>query len=883
MSLFGKREEKTAPAASPEQPVPQQPMTAAPRAQRSASVMNPQQLSRTLEARRLAETKLANVEESLDRLRRQQEWLRRYNEVQLTLGQEKVRLYELNKQMSSLIDDENALRRFESFEAVQPTFLRLRLLERAAAQNRRNRQSLEQEAKDQIEAWGIQQKVQQQASERRQQAETLCYQTNERVFQGLELRAANNTLECEIAHLRQRVEQAVEQQNSLEGSMREHTSNVEQISHRIDALRAERQGIEMHEHMLEHGEAVLLRLERLQEIELSQEELRQRQAEAGRKQDEENELLRRLFSEFRDVTADIDSANEEINRQRVSIQGQTTGKLLERAMSLKRRLQMLTSAQSLWNRISIGYTLIEEHTQTLHDLSLHIEHTEASIRTLEAESARLQRLCHEKEYTYMLSKSQNVIQLRSDLREGVSCSVCGATHHPYHSDSMLEQSKLIGEFKSDYEHLAVEAKNQQETLMRLRLELAECLGRRQVEEGLLSTLRQRQSEDVREWRVYSSLDRTFLECSPTTNLEARQAMLRQLIENTARDADTAQKDLERFNFHRDSINELTEKLQRLEQRKNELGTRLNEVNTGCQVMAGQVDRIQQQLDAANRHYSQAYSALDKLITIPEWLNAWKASREGVKGRVQQLLARWTEVNRQIADAQLQLSAQEFVLQNEKELHQQVHVMIDALNSRMETCRSSIDENRNTFERVVGQTEAKMLFAQAYAEKENTFQAEEAERKTTQAMQNEVEHIRGREENYAQMDEQIAADLARERSVLDHWIHNFNLHNPPVQYAELEDVFSEGKDWNALREQLRRVHLDFALCQARVDGLNSRLVALQAEGGRNHVNEDEMQASIISQREDLEEKRTEIMLQIARFTIALEEHEKATKTPSEPLA
>jgi hypothetical protein len=50
-----------------------------------------------------------------------------------------------------------------------------------------------------------------------------------------------------------------------------------------------------------------------------------------------------------------------------------------------------------------------------------------------------------------------------------------------------------------------------------------------------------------------------------------------------------------------------------------------------------------------------------------------------------------------------------------------------------------------------------------------------------------------------------------------------------------------------------------------------------------VNEDEMQASIISQREDLEEKRTEIMLQIARFTIALEEHEKATKTPSEPLA
>ena len=452
---------------------------------------------------------------------RQQEWLRRYNEVQLTLGQEKVRLYELNKQMSSLIDDENALRRFESFEAVQPTFLRMRLLERAAAQNRRNRQSLEQEAKDQIEAWGIQQKVQQQASERRQQAETLCYQTNERVFQGLELRAANNTLECEIAHLRQRVEQAVEQQNSLEGSMREHTSNVEQISHRIDALRAERQGIEMHEHMLEHGEAVLLRLERLQEIELSQEELRQRQAEAGRKQDEENELLRRLFSEFRDVTADIDSANEEINRQRVSIQGQTTGKLLERAMSLKSRSQMLLSAQSLWNRISTGYNLIEEKSQALNAVRLHIAQTEATIKELEAAVTRQERLCHEKEYTFMLSKSQNVIQLRSDLREGTGCPVCGAIHHPYHSDTMLEQSKLINEFKTDYELLDTETRSKKRMLDELRLDLAESKGKQLAEDENLASVRRRQAEDVREWRIFTSLDQSFQESKRPQTMPTR--------------------------------------------------------------------------------------------------------------------------------------------------------------------------------------------------------------------------------------------------------------------------------------------------------------------------------------------------------------------------
>ena len=74
-------------------------------------------------------------------------------------------------------------------------------------------------------------------------------------------------------------------------------------------------------------------------------------------------------------------------------------------------------------RMWIVMLQIEHLTKTygekkaVNDLSLHIEHTEASIRTLEAESARLQRLCHEKEYTYMLSKSQNVIQLRTDKIE----------------------------------------------------------------------------------------------------------------------------------------------------------------------------------------------------------------------------------------------------------------------------------------------------------------------------------------------------------------------------------------------------------------------------------------------------------------------------------
>ena len=543
-------------------------------------------------------------------------------------------------------------------------------------------------------------------------------------------------------------------------------------------------------------------------------------------------------------------------------------------MQLKSLKQMLISAQSLWHQISVGYNSIEEKTRTLNELRLHIDQTERNIKEMELEVGKLSRLCHEKEHTYLLSKGQNIIQLRADLKEGVSCSVCGATHHPYHSDTMLEQSKLIGEFKTDYELLSAELRGKQKLLDEMRLDLAESKGRQFSEESSLNAIRLRQNDDVKEWSIYSSLDSSFKDCSPSTNLNARMALIRHMIESTGTDAEEAQKELDTFNYHMSQIAKLSEKLQALEQQKKDLSTRLNEVNTGCQVMVGQVERVTAMIDNESIRYSEVYHHLEECITIKDWKDIWDNNHESLRERIITLKTTWDNVNQQIQKEQQELAilkTQHEAIQAQQKSFRYYQEMV---RNRTDDRRNQIDENNKTINQTTGEYGPKQLYNQIYQQLTEARQAEETEQEKTQKMLHDIDYLRGRNEFHIMFGKELSNELSQERSRLDLWIRNFNMHHPPVQYTELEEVFSEEKDWEATRSRIQTVLRDTALCQARVDDLNSRLLSLQSDGNYHNADNEALQESLASQQENLESKHREIMMQIARYSVALEDHEKA---------
>ena len=843
----------------------------------ASSLLSPQKMARIQDARRLAETKLRNIESSLQRIHDQQEWLHRFNEKKHELTEHRNRLYEVNKQLAMLANEEKELERFETFETIQGLFQRMSLLEKQSRTNKQAQSTLVREVEETQRQVTDYQKIQTQLADDHSDAAKQMALVLDQIDEANRILGARTILELDERSANRMFESIGQQKLILTKEIEEQETELASLRDLLAQQSIQRQTMEPHQQLMEHGEKVLTLLDRLAEMKEELAQLSRTQESELRRQREENDMLNRVFSDYQNVESDMKSLNAELHLHRQNNLGRSSYSLQERAMQLKSRRQMLIAAQSLWNRISSGYQLIEEKTQLVNRLRLSIDNLKLNIENLEAKVVPMRQLCHEKEYTLTLSKSQNVIQLRGDLKEGVSCTVCGATHHPYHSDTMLEQSKLINDLRIDHELLSAELAAKEEQLRQLQFDHVAELSRRNVEEEALSRLRQRQMEDVKEWAVFSRLDRTFEECSSGTNLEARTALLRQLIENTAYDADDAQKELDDYNFNQTRINEISEELARKEQHKNDLTVRLNEVNTSCQVLARQVEQTRQMRSNLQEDYTQLYERLTNLITINDWYTEWQDSHEGLQLRIEKMMDTWKHLNEDI----LRMKQAEEVLQTHLEEKRNTCAYLDSLNLIVrednERRRSILKEGEKTYESMLGQQEVKDYFSTNHQLLLQARKKEKEHLEATHEAQIRLSGLQGRLQELTTQGHTFDAEAVSERSQLDIWMRKFNANHSPVQYAELERAFATEKDWNATREKVRSVRIEAMLEQARVDALRSTIVALQAEGMRpsNSENEDVLE-SLVAQQKQLEKQRQDILMQLAEQRIALNTHEECTE-------
>ena len=612
-------------------------------------VLDPNELKRIQDSIRLYKTKLTNITQTLNGLQAQKEWLHKFKELNATLEKYRQAFFESNKNYSAHLKEIKELERFETFEAVQGNYQRIKAKENVLQFIRKGSTWHAEKLMEALSADKENQKMAETENKKYQEAWHNLQQIQKTLAEGYRLQAALRFHEADLKELsdyKERIEQALSTvQKQGKETAEELKKNKEQATQQQQQL----QNLESQQYMLERGEAIQTRLNFLQSRKKRKEQLQAVLERTLRKQHEQDEKLNKLFLSSQGIDAQINTLQSELQVHQKSIVGMNSYNLQQRAMDLKSKKEMLTNATRLWKQIAEGYNRVDEKSQEIMRMRHHNDALKAQIAKLEPETAGLQRQCEELKYAYTLSKSQDVMQLRKDLQEGVSCSVCGATHHPYHSDTLLEQSKLIGEIKIEFEQAATELKHKQSLLDELRREQAVEEGRIEMCHQALETYKQILQDHVAHWEDFVALDRSFKDCSASTNFEGRRIMLQQLMEKTGVDAEDAQKELDTFNYHQSNINALNEKIALKEQEKDEIAVRLNEVNTGCQVVAYRVEQLQQSLSRTNGQYSELFEEIDKMMAISNWYKVWTENPENLRIYIQQQMERWFSLKKDMAE------------------------------------------------------------------------------------------------------------------------------------------------------------------------------------------------------------------------------------------
>lgn len=817
----------------------------------------------------LAETKLRHVEHNLEEVRKQMQWQRTWEEVRIMQEEEKQRLFALNKVYASISREKEDLNRYEAFEHMQGCYQRVTVLEAESKHNKQDLSTLEHDVE-------LQQQVVTQSKKNAQRTQEQLHAANlqlrdhiDNIFMAARLEGETKKAEEVLAIFNADNEQLIHHEASIQAEENELANEIALQKEELERHLTGRQNMEIHRRMMEQGDEVLARLYYLNEDHHLIQDLKRQQADTASKQNMENTLLERAYCEYQKVASEIETINNELYTHHNQTRGLDRLELENHFQELKNRRHLLSSAQVLWKRICKDFQFFDNRVRKHNEHRLQIEQLERTIQELSAEAARLTRLSNEKEHTYMLSKNQNIIQLRFGLQEGSACSVCGAIHHPYHSDTMLEQSKLISDFKTDFEQISAEAKAKEQLLLELRLQMAELKGVYAAEAQELKNLEDQTAGDMQEWTNYECLDASFNDCKPSVNQEARHARLRQLIDVVERDLETAQKALDTYNFHQEQISQLSAKLQQIELSKNELNLRLSELNTGCQVMAGRVEKLQQQIDYATQRYTSTYECLEHLITIPSWFSKWQENHEAIFSQIQQLLDVWRSINHQIDSETKTLK----ILEAKHEILTRLMTYARNDNARqnenIEKMQDSLLNIQKEHEHYSPGCSAQDFYRKLGDRVDEAHKALEKSREETIAEEIKLEHLNGRNDFYLHYNQQLDARLAEQRSTLDYFISNYNAQHAPIQYAVLEQIFQDGKDWNESRQRIQEVILQRTLSQQNMDRLNSRVLALQSEGGHSLVNDENTQNTIVDQYETLKEKHRQILLEIARINILLE--------------
>ncbi len=538
------------------------------------------------------------------------------------------------------------------------------------------------------------------------------------------------------------------------------------------------------------------------------------------------------------------------------------------------RLAALKSAKNLWLRLTKDYEQIEQMRAKVNASRITIEQLSADLQVAQRAILVATDNYNKANDNYTFHSSQNIEAMRKNLKEGSPCPVCGGTHHPYHTESARELGKIFEDIERNYKEAVEVLEEAKEKSRTLRANLASVQGKYEEEQRNFEALKQQLLFEEEEWKQYEALDITFHECSSAVNANLRLITIEQLLNNTDNNLQQQQVELSAYNENQESINRLNKIIRELSEKLAEQSRQISEVEAQLKISISKQRDAKIQIDLSDRRLKEIYMDLDSLILDSSWVTRWRKNPEQYMASLQDLFNQWIRASKSLDEYSQKLELAESIIRNQENELQLAVSAENAAREYRDATRELLRIKQDELTALFGlqtpeEVEQSLLdiISQASTQQQATkFQLDAAKAKLDEATGTK----RKLEQDYLHFQQLYTQQSAK----LDCWMAAYNRDHSPLRFAELEEIFADTRDWNALRRTILQCREQLTVAQNTRNLAEQNLARIRQDNMRPDSSKGETRESLKSLLLDTNERIAENSERLGQTKALIERHDKA---------
>ncbi len=548
-----------------------------------------------------------------------------------------------------------------------------------------------------------------------------------------------------------------------------------------------------------------------------------------KRQETLNTELETLKNALEKIESEIDAflqKKETLEKNRTQLQNSILGvdnnmlqKSYNEAFTQRANLQ---GARRLWDSLSAEYNEYDKNESLISSISITIENRKNQLHDLELETTKCKQIYEIHEKYFNMGQADNIKELRRNLQEGEPCPVCGATHHPYHSESEQRLNEVVSNAERARDEAREKYNASEEKFSNLKsMQSSDAEKYRSLIEKR-TEIGNRITRDRKDWEQYATLDNTFADSSDNVNADARRVMIVMLLENADKMVTDTQKRLEEYGRCHAEIERCTAEIELLTNSIAELQKKRSDILMNIGVGEGNLATIAENIHTNSDNAHEIYLDLEKLLTVADWRQLIRSDQKLLREKISEFYNRWKECNAALQKIQENKGEVETDIKMlETNLQKNNSAMME-LSTRIEEIDNIISSSRNDIYKMFG-------------DEDPVKQEEYLRNKLEQARKNVVERtdaLHKAEQSLGAISAQCMQmkeerkRLEQERlnmnTQIDTWISAFNQNHSSVQYSELVEIFNSNCDWNTMRAELKKVENDFVLAGERMTAAQAAL-------------------------------------------------------------